>query len=155
LALKVDRHVGVLVEIRFDDEKVTVAEAEQFVVATRAIVSDTAVRLRRRVVICTDLRNTGVFPQEVSDTIIGLMRRDNPHVERNGAVGNWDAAVFTLQVQRMFMEAGSPGRRQMFTNAERLRQWLNEVLRPDEQARLKTFLDELAPSAAAQSAARR
>lgn len=142
MTLSVERRVGALVEIRVHDEKVTVAEAERFIIAARATITDLAVRARRRAVICTDLRSAGVFPQEVSDLIIGLMKRVNVHIERSAVFGADGTAVFTLQVQRMLSEAGNAARRRMFSNPEKLRPWLSEVLEPDAQMRLAEFLNE-------------
>jgi hypothetical protein len=93
----------------------------------------------RKVILCTDLRATQLFAPDVASQIIDLMRGDNPRVERNGVLGN-ESALLTLQVQRLLIEAGSPGRRKIFTELPPLVTWLNEVLVPSERIRLLTFL---------------
>lgn len=136
--LSVRRQVGALVEIRFQGEP-SLVDVENWVVETRKVIGGVAVQMRRKVVICTDLRATQLFSQEVGQRIIDLMRGDNPHVSRNAAIGN-GTALLTLQVQRLFAEAASSGRRRIFTESKELLPWLDEVLLAEEQRRLRAFL---------------
>lgn len=137
--ITVECHVGVLVELRFDGPA-TVAEVDGMTSATSALVTELWTRHSRRVVICTDLRATQLFAPEVADRIIDLMRGDNPKVERNGVLGN-ASAILTLQVQRLLIEARSPGRRRIFTEQGDLSRWLDEILAADESVRLHQFLE--------------
>jgi hypothetical protein len=139
-------HVGVLVELRFDGTP-SIDDVERFKAETGALVAEQSARHARRVVLCTDLRATQLFAPEVASRIIDLMRSDNPRVERNGVLGN-ESAIFTLQVQRLLIEARSPGRRRVFTEPSELEAWLDESLRPEESSRLRQFLDARAPSSA-------
>jgi hypothetical protein len=91
-------------------------------------------------VLCTDLRRTQLFAPEVASQIIELMRFDNDRVERNGVLGN-GSALLTLQVQRLLIEARSPGRRRIFTEVAPIVSWLTEVLTGEERARLLEFLE--------------
>jgi hypothetical protein len=90
-------------------------------------------------IFCCDARKLPLFPPEVSDLLINVMRADNPRVLRNGLVAG-PSSLFGLQIERMFREAGNPGRRSFRTRAE-LETWLGEVLKTPEMTRLKAFLD--------------
>ena len=136
--ITVESHAGVLIELRFEGTA-TVDDVARFKGETAAMVTRLWERDARRVVLCTDLRATQLFAPEVTRLIIDLMRGDNPRVERNGVLGN-ASALLTLQVQRLLIEAGSPGRRKIFTEHPALVDWLNEVLSPGERARLLVFL---------------
>jgi hypothetical protein len=142
--ITVDCHVGVLIELRFEGPP-SLDDVEQFKATTAAIVTEQWARHERRVVLCTDLRGTKLFAPEVASRIIDLMRSDNPRVERNGVLGN-ESGIFTLQVQRLLIEARSPGRRRVFTEPSVLRAWLDESLQPEESARLRQFLDTVPTS---------
>ena len=136
--ITVESHVGVLIELRFDGTA-TLDDVARFKAETAAMVTRLWERDHRRVVLCTDLRATQLFAPEVARQIIDLMRGDNPRVDRNGVLGN-ASALLTLQVQRLLIEAGSPGRRKIFTELPALVDWLDEVLTPGERVRLRAFL---------------
>jgi hypothetical protein len=143
--ITVECHSGVLIELRFDG-KPTLDDVARFKDETAALVTELWTRRARRVVLCTDLRATNLFAPEVASQIIDLMRGDNPRVDRNGVLGN-ESALLTLQVQRLLIEAGSPGRRRIFTSPPALAAWLGEVLEDSERARLRAFLEGLPPPA--------
>ncbi len=138
LMITVECHVGVLIELRFEGTP-SLDDVERFKAETAALVTERWTLHARRVVLCTDLRATQLFAPEVANRIIDLMRSDNPRVERNGVLGN-ESGIFTLQVQRLLIEARSPGRRRIFTDANELQAWLSESLAPDESTRLRDFL---------------
>jgi hypothetical protein len=138
-AITVECRVGVLIELHFE-ARPSLDDVERFKAETAALVTERWVRSGRRVVLCTDLRSAQLFAPDVASRIIDLMRSDNPRVERNGVLGN-ESAIFTLQVQRLLIEARSPGRRRLFTQQGALQAWLDESLQPDESARLQQFLD--------------
>ncbi len=137
--ITVECHAGVLIELRFDGTP-TMDDVARFKAETAALVTQLWARDTRRVVLCTDLRATRLFAPEVANEIIDLMRGDNPRVDRNGVFGN-ESALLTLQVQRLLIEAGSPGRRKIFTRLGPLVAWLGEVLTEEERKRLVAFLD--------------
>jgi hypothetical protein len=147
--ITVESHAGVLIELRFEGT-VTLEEVARFKQATAAMVTALWERDRRRVTLCTDLRATHIFSPEVTFEIIDLMRGDNPRVQRNGVLGN-ESALLTLQVQRLLIEAGGPGRRQIFTAPHPLMTWLGEVLTSSERARLASFLGAYRPRRTSQS----
>jgi hypothetical protein len=136
--ITVECHAGVLIELRFDG-KPSLDDVARFKAETAALVTRLWARDARRVVLCTDLRATNLFAPEVATQIINLMRGDNPRVDRNGVLGN-ESALLTLQVQRLLIEAGSPGRRRIFTDSHPLVAWLGDVLDEVERARLGEFL---------------
>jgi hypothetical protein len=136
--ITVECHVGVLIELRFEGTP-SLDDVERFKAETATLVSEWSALCARRVVLCTDLRATQLFAPDVASRIIDLMRSDNPRIERNGVLGN-ESAIFTLQVQRLLIEARSPGRRRIFTDTAGLEAWLAESLTPDESVRLRQFL---------------
>ncbi len=136
--ITVESHTGVLIELRFEG-KPTLDDMARFTSQTAALVTELSARDARKAVLCTDLRATNLFSPEVASKIINLMRGDNPRVERNAVLGN-ESALLTLQVQRLLIEAGSPGRRRIFTDPAPLVAWLAEVLEEHERARLEAFL---------------
>ena len=136
--ITVECHAGALIELRFEGTA-TLGDVIRFKAETAAMVTRLWVKEGRRVALCTDLRATDLFAPEIANEIIDLMRGDNPRMERNGVLGN-ESALLTLQVQRLLIEAGSPGRRKMFTSAAPLVAWLGEVLLKDERERLLAFL---------------
>jgi hypothetical protein len=92
----------------------------------------------RRVVGCTDLRLAHVFDQSVAEEIMGMMKTDNPRVERN-AILVGKSAVFGMQIERMLKEVGSNTRR-AFRDPELLRKWLDDVLDEEERRQVMDFL---------------
>jgi hypothetical protein len=145
--ITVESHAGVLIELRFDGAP-TLEDVERFKAETAALVIRLHMETGRRVVLCTDLRRTQLFAPEVATRIIDLMRGDNPRVDRNGVLGN-ESALLTLQVQRLLIEASSPGRRRIFTDPGLLVSWLEEPLGDDERERLRAFLAAGSPRPAA------
>jgi len=98
------------------------------------------VRLPRPAIFCSDIRRTPIFPPDVSDRITTMLKSDNPRVERSAVViGN--SSVFGMQLERMFREAGNPGRR-VFRTVDSIATWLDEVLTPLEGERVRAHLDE-------------
>jgi hypothetical protein len=91
-----------------------------------------------QVVLCTDLRGAVTFAPTVADRFVTMMRADNPKLLRSGffVAGS---ATFGMQIERMIKEAGHANRR-AFRDAPGLSAWLGEVVDPDEQAALATFL---------------
>ena len=95
-------------------------------------------RLEGPMIFCCDARQAHVFPPEVSDALTKMMQSDNPRIERNGLIVG-SSSVFGLQIERMFRDAGNPGRR-VFRTEETLLQWLDEALTPDERKAMRSFL---------------
>jgi hypothetical protein len=132
--MTLERHVGRLCEARFVTP-VTVEETHALIAGVRQLFAATT----GPVVFCCDARKLPLFPPEVADLLTALMRADNPRVERTGLVSG-PSSVFGLQIERMFREAGNPGRRAFRARAD-LEAWLGEVLNKAEIARMRSFLD--------------
>ncbi len=103
-------------------------------------IRDILVRLERPSIFCSDIRRAQIFPPEVADRITAMLRSDNPRVERS-AVLIGASSVFGLQLERMFREAGNPGRR-VFRTVEAITAWLDEVLSPLERESVRRHLVE-------------
>lgn len=103
-------------------------------------IRDILVRLPKPAIFCNDTRRVLVFPPDVSERIVAMLKSDNPRVERSAVViGN--SSVFGLQIERMFREAGNPGRR-VFRSVEAITTWLDEALTPLERERMRAHLAE-------------
>jgi hypothetical protein len=95
------------------------------------------------VVIVSDMTAVTVLAPAVADALLGLMRSDNPKVERHGMhIGA--SAVFGLQAERLLREAGNPGRR-TFRDPAVLVRWLKEVVGPREAERLAVLFPSAFP----------
>lgn len=92
------------------------------------------------VVICTDLRGANLFPPDVADGFVTLMKTDNPRLERSAFLVG-ESAIFGLQVERLIRDARNTARR-TFRDTALLVNWLGEVVDPKERARLDAFIAE-------------
>jgi hypothetical protein len=93
-------------------------------------------------VICADWRRALVFSPQTSEALVELLRRGNRNFLRSAVLLSAADAMFGLQVERLFREAGNPNRRS-FRAPEPLLAWLGEVLAPAERARAAAFLAEV------------
>ena len=103
-------------------------------------IRDILVRLPRPAIFCNDTRRVQVFAPDVSERIVAMLKSDNPKVERSAVVIG-QSSVFGLQIERMFREAGNPGRR-VFRTVEAIATWLDESLTPAERERVRAHLAE-------------
>lgn len=87
---------------------------------------------------CADFSRVMIFPPEAVNALVSSMQIVNPRLLRTGILIS-NSAVFDLQVKRLIASGGNP-RRRSFGSADDLRNYLNEVLNADEQARLAAFL---------------
>src|SRR3954469_25797731 len=140
MSLTVGNHVGRLFEVRVVPP-VTLEETTRFL---QDIVRLTTAQ-PGKIVACTDLRGgTRTTDPDTIDIIAGVIRSENPRLERNALVVPAMAPTFTLQMERMVKSAGTVQRRIFKTRGE-AEAWLGEVLTGAERARLRTFLDEHQP----------
>ena len=129
---------GRLVEIRLGT-KLPISEAPQFVQEVMAVTA----AISGRVVGITDLRlATKTADPEMIDVVSGMLRSENPKIERNGLLVSTESATFALQMDRMVKTAGTASRR-VFRSRPEVEAWLGSVLTPAERARLSIFLDGL------------
>lgn len=131
---KAQNVVGRLVEVRLASP-LNLDETRQLVEELRAIIN----RLASKYVGVVDLLQADVFPVPVAETLIQLLSGVAPQVERTAFLVG-DSALFALQVERVIRNSSHPNRR-AFRDSEALKEWLGEVLRPPEQARLAQFVD--------------
>ena len=129
----IENNAGRLIEVRIQTPMVT-ADIAAFAGRLRSLITASA----ERIVICTDLRGASVFPPDVADGFVTIMRSDNPKLERSGFLVN-ESALFSLQVERMIRDAGGSSRRS-FREGAPLLTWLGELLSPRERDRLASFL---------------
>jgi hypothetical protein len=134
--ITVAHEVGRLVSVRIYTP-VTASEIQSMV---QQISLAYAACSPRQVVGCTDLRGANLFPTELADQIAAFMKRGSPRIERGGFLIG-EGAIFSLQLERVVREAGSPSRRTFRVRGE-IEAWLSEVLTPAERHRLVHFLDE-------------
>jgi hypothetical protein len=130
----VDVRVGRLIEARFATLE-SVDEVARFEDTLRA----TFARVAGKSVICADWRSANVLSPAVADRLLALLSRGNPHLERSAVLFGQKNATFILQAERLVREAGNPARR-TFREVAPLQSWLDEVLSPVEQLRMRDFL---------------
>lgn len=101
----------------------------------QALVKDVVVALKQApglVVACVDFRSAKLFPQEVSDIFVSLLKSDNPKIERSAFIIGGGGAIFTLQIKRMLLEAQNP-KRKIFQEAKDAEVYLGEILTPSQK----------------------
>jgi hypothetical protein len=126
---------GKLLEMRLVSP-MSAADVDEFLNQTKGIVRD----LRSSLVGCTDLREARILSPDAVSKLTEMMRFDNPRIVRN-AILVGEGAVFSMQIERMVREAGSPLRRSFRETGEACT-WLASVLTRPEQRRLRAFIDE-------------
>jgi len=137
MSLVLGNHVGRLFEMRILPP-VTMEETTRFL---QDIVRLTTAQ-PAKIVACTDLRGAvRTTDPDTIDFIAGILRSENPRLERNALIVSAASPTFTLQMERMVKISGTAQRRIFKTRSE-AENWLGEVLTGAERARLRTFLDE-------------
>jgi hypothetical protein len=130
-----DVRIGRLVEARLFTLE-SVDEVTQFEAVMRDAFSRTG---GKKAVICADWRQANVLRPEVADRLTGLLTRGNPFLERSAVLLAQEHATFNLQVERLVRESNNPARK-TFRSVETLQSWLDEILDPAEQLRVRDFL---------------
>lgn len=139
-------------EIELHDRRIAVArivscetldEARALADGLRAIFS----RVPDLAVATADLRAAQLFSPEVTEALVGLLRADNPKVERSGHLIGRSSAVLALQVERLVREAGNP-RRKVFRALPEMEQYLGEILTPPQRGWLHEWYVAGTPRAA-------
>jgi hypothetical protein len=132
--ISIDMKVGRLIEVR-SVQPYTIEEIAVFGRRLAQIMQEAS----GRVVGCLDLRGAAVVPVEHTELYTAMFRRDNPQVERTGVLLPPGQATLVLQIERIVREANNP-RRKTFRDIAPLCAYLDEVLSPAEQARVRAFL---------------
>lgn len=135
--ISLNNKVGRLIEVR-SVQPYTLEEIAVFGRQLAQIVQGS----QGRIVGCLDLRAAAVVPVEHTDLYVAMLRRDNPLVERTGVLLPQGQATLALQLERIVREANNP-RRKTFRETATFCAYLDEVLTPDEQARMRAFLAEV------------
>jgi hypothetical protein len=137
MSFTVANHVGRLIEVRVVPP-LSMDEATRFM---QEVVRLTSLQ-QGKIVACTDLRTgTRTIDPDSIDLMAGIMRSENPRLERNALIVSPASATFVLQMERMVKTAAAPQRR-IFKSRGEAEAWLGEVLNGAERGRLRAFLDE-------------
>jgi hypothetical protein len=131
--MTLERNVGRLCEARFTPP-ISAADVASFAGEVKALLAAST----KPQIFCTDSSRVLVYPPEITDGLVALMKADNSLVERN-AILIGTSSVFGLQMERMLRNAGHPGRR-AFQSHDFLVAWLGEVLTAPERERLGAML---------------
>ncbi|QDG51305.1 hypothetical protein FIV42_11300 [Persicimonas caeni] len=107
------------------------------VTAFQQELKQTIVKLGQKVVIAGDLRQLEIVPPDVGEALVGLMKSDNPHLERSGHLIS-NSVMSGMQVGRLLEQANSDARK-AFKTPKEVSDFLGEVLSADEKAALDKF----------------
>lgn len=129
----IESRVGRLIETRLE----WLGSASDVLAIERAL-GQAFVQAGPNPIICSDWRGIDVFPPDVGDALLEVLRRDNARIERSAVLLSAGSAIFNLQVERLLREAGNPSRR-AFRDVELLLAWVGEVLRPEELERARAL----------------
>ncbi len=138
--MTVAQRVGKLAEVRYVPP-LTMDELVHFMADVRALVERAPIPL----VFCCDWRQVESFDTTFADTIVWIMRRDNPRIAGNGVVVRSERLY--VQVEHILKDANNP-RRAVFRDVPSLNAWLDPQLSPAERRRRDEFLAEGVPPGA-------
>jgi hypothetical protein len=127
--------LGKLAEVRFKPP-LGVDELSAFMANIRKVVQESVDPL----VFCCDWRTIDSFEPMVADTIVWIMRRDNPRIAGNGLLVR--TPKLFAQVEGILRDANNASRR-VFRDEIALKAWLEPQLNADERKRRDEFLAEL------------
>ncbi|MBS2029263.1 MAG: hypothetical protein JST54_15280 [Deltaproteobacteria bacterium] len=133
--MTVEMKVGRFIEIR-GRGVVTQEEMQAF----RSRLFALMVKAGRPIVAAVDMRGLAPFDDTVRGMFVGLMRGDNPHVERSAHLAEAGSA-YHQQAVEMITLAGNPSRK-LFSEVPELEHWLGERMDDAERAQMKAFLAE-------------
>jgi hypothetical protein len=130
--IKLNNTVGRLITVTLASP-ITIDEVAAF----QQELKQTIVKIGKKVVIAGDLRELKIVPPEVGEGLVGLMKADNPHLERSAHLIG-ESVMTGMQVGRLLEQANSDARKAFKTPAE-VSDFLGEVLGADEKAALDKF----------------
>lgn len=126
---------GKLCEVVYADP-MTADELTTFTMEMRRIVGQTKTPL----VFLTDWRQvSATFSRSMADTLVWVMRRDNPMVAFNGFLVSPGNVAFHRQVDNILKQAQNPMRK-LFTSESQLLAAMDPLLNAPERARLREVL---------------
>lgn len=129
------REVGRLIEVR-RIPPIEPADLDESAIAGWASLIESV----ERPVVCVDLRRATVLPPKMADNLARLMALGKGRYERGADILSPQVSpTLLMQLDRISREQGDPARR-IFTDVHEAVRWLDEVLNPEERARLRVFL---------------
>ena len=131
-----EQRIGRLVEVRYR-ETLTLDDFTQLMAQTRTLFNNS----KKALVFVTDARYVSPFPRDVAESLVWVMRRDNPKIAAGGILLSRENVVWQRQAERMLREAKSTVRRTFFEPQE-VQGFLAPHLDGDERRRLNEFLRE-------------
>jgi hypothetical protein len=134
---KFEIRVGRLAEVILASP-LTVEEFEGFTTAARLGL----LALPGKAIAVLDMTRCTVLSDEVAELAVNLIRRDSPKIERAAYLLPQLRGAASMQLTRMFREAGTEARR-IFDDKHVLRAWLAPALTPFELRRLHEFLADV------------
>jgi hypothetical protein len=134
--MTVSQHVGRLCEVRFQSP-VTIEKVTNFTFAIRPLVAAAA----RPLVFCCDWRGVANLADDIADTLVWILRRDDPKIECNAILVSETNLAVQQQAQKIVTEARH-ARRTVFTEFAALRAHVDPLLEAPERRRLDAFLSE-------------
>ena len=135
--------VGRLLEVRADAGYRTPADVDAIFAAIAGEAAKVPAGTRHVTVV--DWRGCPLMSPEAAAHMLKKIASVNSRTERSAALASEDAPIAVLQFVRLIRDANLPDRK-LFLHPGELRAWLSPVLTAPEQARLKAFLAEGAPS---------
>jgi len=93
----------------------------------------------RKTVVCSDVRASAAWAEDTANVFIGMMRADNPLLERSG-IFYTEGGSMGLQVMRMIREAGLEERRFGTHDPAALVRWFAEILDATELEHVRRFV---------------
>jgi hypothetical protein len=94
-----------------------------------------------QIVAVTDWRYCPIMSEDAAEQILASMSKNNPRVQRSGALASQNAPIAVLQFLRLVRQSKHESRRLFFAE-DALSRWLGEVLTDAEKIRLAEFLGE-------------
>ncbi len=134
--MTVTRRVGRLCEVRYLDP-LTQDELTDFTLAVRNLVAAATDPL----IFCCDWREVSRFDKAMADTIVWVMRRDNPKIAHNAVLIDPEKTALRKQVEQILREAANP-QRTVHGDLASLNGVLGPLLDAPERDRLEVFLQE-------------
>ncbi|WP_394821258.1 hypothetical protein [Pendulispora albinea] len=129
------REVGRLIELRYV-LPIQLADLDERALASWIQLLESV----PRPVVCIDVRDASVLSPELADRLAVLMDRTRGLFARAAEIVSPSTSrTFLLQLDRIARQTADPARR-IFTDPRDAIAWLDEVLEPDERARLRAFL---------------
>ncbi len=132
-------HVGRLLELRIAAGYRTAADVEALFDAIDVALSK--LPASTRVVIAADWRRCRLMSSKTVELVLRRMSRNNQRTDRSAVLASHDSPTAVMQFFRVVRESNHPNRRLFFDHQD-MTAWLDEVLSPQESARLHEFLLE-------------